>query len=240
MIKERKQQAIVCYILLEKRICKVYILYKGKHSSECICITKYFLLIFLCKCNTFQIIHHSVTEWWEKRRECNQTRKLPASNSFIVSMLITVKCFSIDKIALICWNLYFQQLFIQHLKHVLVMEWWKDDNKYKCSGTLNSCNESNDIIRLSDYFRLFTNRNDIKVFSKIWKFKFQIYIHMVFYFEKLFHIKLWTYKTITFLWKFSIIIKTVFRLSFKKLIFHYKNLAFSRSCAVWTTKLVWT
>ena len=54
LIKEREQPAIVGHTLLEKRALKVYILYKPEYSNECIYITKYFLLIFLCKCNTFQ------------------------------------------------------------------------------------------------------------------------------------------------------------------------------------------
>ena len=48
LIKEREQQAMVGHTLLEKRVCKVYILYKPEYSIECIYITKYFLLIFLC------------------------------------------------------------------------------------------------------------------------------------------------------------------------------------------------
>ena len=51
LIKEREQQAMVGHTLLEKRVRKVYILYKPEYSIECIYITKYFLLIFLCKCN---------------------------------------------------------------------------------------------------------------------------------------------------------------------------------------------
>ena len=54
LIKERQQQAMGGHTLLEKRVRKVYILYKPEYSNECIYITKYFLLIFLCKCNTFQ------------------------------------------------------------------------------------------------------------------------------------------------------------------------------------------
>ena len=54
LIKEKEQQAIVGQIFLEKRARKVCILYKREYSNECIHITKYFLLIFLCKCNTFQ------------------------------------------------------------------------------------------------------------------------------------------------------------------------------------------
>ena len=127
----------------------MYILYKTEYSNECILHQKkYFLLIFLCKCA------NSVTEWWEKQKECNQTRKLPASNSFNVSMLISVEYFSIDKIAWICWNLYLQQLFSQQLKKVLVMEWWKIDSKYKCATTLKSFNESNEIIRLKGLFQV--------------------------------------------------------------------------------------
>ena len=48
LIKEREQQAMVGHTLLEKRVRKVYILYKPEYSIECIYITKYFLLIFLC------------------------------------------------------------------------------------------------------------------------------------------------------------------------------------------------
>ena len=51
LIKEREQQAIVGHTLLEKRVCKMYILYKTEYSNECILHQKkYFLLIFLCKC----------------------------------------------------------------------------------------------------------------------------------------------------------------------------------------------
>ena len=137
-----------------------------------------------------------------------------------MSMLISVEYFSMGKIALICWNLYLQQLFSQHLRKVLVMEWWKIDSKYKCATALNIFNESNKIIRPSDYFQLFIYRNGIKAFSKILKFKFQKYIHMVFHCKKLFYIKLCTYRTIILLWKISIIIKIAFLLSFKELLFH--------------------
>ena len=89
-----------------------------------------------------------------ENKKNNQTRKLPASNSFNVSMLISVEYFSIDKMVLICWNLYLQQLFSQHLEKVLVMKWWKIDNKYKCATTLNSFNKSNEIIRLKWLFQV--------------------------------------------------------------------------------------
>ena len=88
----------------------------------------------------------------KNKKEYNQTRELPASNSFYVSMLVSVEYFSIDKIAWICWNLYLQQLFSQQLKKVLVMKWWKIDSK--CATTLKSFNESNEIIRLKWLFQV--------------------------------------------------------------------------------------
>ena len=65
LIKEREQQAIVGHTLLEKRVRRVYILYKSEYSHECIYITKYFLLIFLCK-TPFKKCADSVKGWWGK------------------------------------------------------------------------------------------------------------------------------------------------------------------------------
>ena len=65
LIKEREQQAIVGHTLLEKRVRRMYILYKSEYSHECIYITKYFLLIFLCK-TPFKKCADSVKGWWGK------------------------------------------------------------------------------------------------------------------------------------------------------------------------------
>ena len=152
LIKEREQQAIVGHTLLEKRVRRMYILYKSEYSHECIYITKYFLLIFYVK-HLSKNVQIQLKDGGENKKN-NQTRKLPASNSFNVSMLISVEYFSIDKMVLICWNLYLQQLFSQHLEKVLVMKWWKIDNKYKCATTLNSFNKSNEITRLKWLFQV--------------------------------------------------------------------------------------
>ena len=49
---------------------------------------------------------------------------------------------------------------------------------------------------------------------------------MLFHFEKLFHLKLYIYRTIMLLWTIPSLIKTAILFSFKELLLHQQKLAF--------------